>query len=214
MANLITTLRLGLVFVLIAFAYWLPPAWQLINAPLVILIFSLDGVDGYVARRRNEETLFGSVFDVAADRIVENVLWIALADLNLVPVWVAIVFITRGFLVDAIRSQGVTRGRTPFGIMQSALGRWLVSGRFMRFIYAFVKLLAFAWLFLVQPGSALLPNFWAEWSPLLQAVTWMLVGAAVLLCLLRGLPVVIEFATSEMGPVRRMGETRVESDPR
>lgn len=216
MANLITTLRLGLVFVLIAFAYRLPPAWQLINAPLVIFIFALDGVDGYVARKRGEESLFGSVFDVAADRIVENVLWIALVDLGLVPVWVAIVFITRGFLVDAIRSQGATRGRTPFGMMRSRLGRWLVAGRFMRFTYAFVKLLVFGWVFLIQPWPELMPTLWAEWSASLAAVTRILVLAAVALCLARGLPVVIEFVASEIGPVRlrRVEETRIESDTR
>ena len=100
MANLITLSRFLLLFLLVASAYSAPPVWQLGNAPLLFLIIALDGVDGYVARKRNETSVFGSIFDIAIDRVVENVLWVVLADLGLVPIWVAIVFITRSSIVD------------------------------------------------------------------------------------------------------------------
>ena len=205
MANLVTTFRLGLVFVVIAFAYLLPPVWKLINVPLLILVFALDGVDGYVARKRGEESLFGSVFDVAADRIIENVLWIALVGLDLVPVWVAILFIVRGFLVDAIRSQGAQEGKTPFGMMQSALGRWLVGGKFMRIFYAVVKAHVFCWLLLTQPLPEVVPQLWAQWSNVFHGVSNALIFAAVILCLARGIPVILEFVLREVGPMRLRG---------
>jgi len=95
MANLITLSRFLLLFVLVALAVQAPPTWQLVDAPLLVLIIALDGIDGYVARRRGEASAFGSIFDIVVDRVVENVLWIVLAYLSLVPLWVAIVFITR-----------------------------------------------------------------------------------------------------------------------
>ena len=95
MANLITLSRFLLLFVLVALAVQAPPTWQLVDAPLLVLIITLDGIDGYVARRRGEASAFGSIFDIVVDRVVENVLWIVLAYLSLVPPWVAIVFITR-----------------------------------------------------------------------------------------------------------------------
>lgn len=210
MANLITASRLCLLFLLVGFVYQLPPAWQLINTPLLIVIFSLDGVDGYIARKRGEESLFGSVFDVAADRIVENVLWIVLVDLDLVPVWVAIVFISRGFLVDAIRSQRVKQGQTPFGMMRSTIGQWLVSGRFMRFSYAFFKFVVFGWIFLIQPWPDLFPSVWAEWSTVLNGITDVLIYGAVVFCLARGLPVIIEFTVTELRPrkIQRLHEVQ------
>jgi CDP-diacylglycerol---glycerol-3-phosphate 3-phosphatidyltransferase len=109
MANLITLLRFLLLFLLVAMAYWASPSMQLVNAPLLVLIIALDGLDGWVARRRGETSVFGSIFDIAVDRVVENVLWIVLGDLGLIPIWVAIVFIVRGAIVDAIRYAAISR---------------------------------------------------------------------------------------------------------
>ncbi len=198
MANLITLTRLLLLFVLVGMLYLAPPAWQLLDMPLLVLIIALDGLDGWVARRRGEASVFGSVFDIAADRVVENVLWIVLADLDLVPVWVALVFVVRGLLVDSIRCHGAGRGETPFGMLRSPWGRFLVAGRFMRGLYGAVKAVAFGWILLLQPWPALFPELWARWGESLQAVTDALILLAVALCLLRAAPVVAEFAATEL----------------
>ena len=193
MANLITLARFLLLFLLVAMAYQAPPAWQLINAPLLLLIIALDGLDGYVARKRSETSVFGSIFDIAIDRVVENVLWVVLADLDLVPVWVAIVFITRSSIVDSIRYTAISRGETAFGMMRSPWGRVLVAGRFMRGFYGVLKAVTFGWVFLIQPWPALYPELWAASGTDLEAVTAVLVYASVGVCLLRGAPVVAEF---------------------
>lgn len=193
MANLITLLRFLLLFLLVALAYWAPPPWQLINAPLLVLIIALDGVDGWVARRRGETSVFGSIFDIAVDRVVENVLWIVLSDLGLIPIWVAIVFIVRGAIVDAVRYAAISRGETSFGGLQSPLSRVLVAGRWMRGTYGAVKALTFGWVLALQPLPALAPDFWAAWSESLHAVTAVLVLLSVAFCLVRGVPVVAEF---------------------
>lgn len=197
MANLITTLRLVLLFVLVWLAYHASPQWQIAEAPLLVLIFVLDGVDGYVARIRHEESLFGSIYDIAADRIVENVLWLVLAHLGLVPVWVAIVFVTRGILVDAVRSVGASQGRAPFSLTKSRFGRFLVGGRFMRGTYGAIKAIAFSWIFLLHPWPRLNPERWAQWQAPLSSITALLVYTAVTLCILRGLPVLLEFGLRE-----------------
>jgi CDP-diacylglycerol--glycerol-3-phosphate 3-phosphatidyltransferase len=160
---------------------------------LLIIIFVLDGIDGYVARKRHEESLFGSIFDIAADRIVENVLWLVLMDLKLVPVWVPVVFITRSLFVDSIRSHFAVQGQTPFGMMQSRLGRFLVAGRFMRIFYAALKATTFGWIFFVQPWPTLLPAYYHQWSPAIMLTTNLLIYATVFVCIVRGLPVLVEF---------------------
>jgi CDP-diacylglycerol---glycerol-3-phosphate 3-phosphatidyltransferase len=193
MANRITSLRFFLLFVLVAMAYLAPPVWQLVNAPLLILIIALDGLDGYVARRRNETSTFGSLYDIAVDRVVENVLWIVLADLNLVPIWVAIVFITRSFVVDTLRAHTVSRGGKVFDrAAGSALSRFLVAGRFMRGLYGTLKAATFGYLFLIQPLPALLPELWQSWSLALGGIGSLLVYLSVAICLLRGLPVIAD----------------------
>jgi CDP-diacylglycerol--glycerol-3-phosphate 3-phosphatidyltransferase len=193
MANLITGGRFALLFVLVYSAYRAAPDWQLLNAPLLLLIIALDGVDGYVARRRGETSAFGAIFDIAVDRVVENVLWVVLAHLGLVPIWVAIVFITRGCIVDSIRYAAAARGETAFGMMQSRWGRILVAGRWMRGFYGALKAATFGWILLMQPLPRLEPQWWAAWSEAVEAVTAVLVIASVIVCLVRGAPVVIEF---------------------
>jgi len=196
MANLLTLIRFLLLFVLVALAYEAPPVLQQADVLLLIVIIALDGLDGYVARRRGETSVFGSVFDIAVDRVVENVLWIVLADMNLVSIWVAIVFITRSLLVDSIRGHAAAQGLTPFGMMKTGLGKFIVSGRFMRGFYGTVKALAFGWLFLIQPWPALYPVFWSHWSGILTATGHALVYTSVAVCILRAVPVFVEFTLS------------------
>ena len=192
MANLITLFRFILLFPLILMAYSAPPSWQLLDAPLLIIIVALDGVDGWVARRRNETSVFGSIFDVAIDRTVENVLWVVLADLDLVPIWVALTFIIRGTVVDSIRYAAISRGETAFGMMRSWWGRVIVAGRFMRGFYGVVKAAAFGWIFFIQPLPALYPDLWAQFGESANLLADMLVYFSVALCILRGLPVIAE----------------------
>jgi CDP-diacylglycerol--glycerol-3-phosphate 3-phosphatidyltransferase len=192
MANLITLFRFVLLFPLIVMAYSAPPAWQLLNAPLLIFIVALDGVDGWVARRRNETSVFGSIFDVAIDRAVENVLWVVLADLDLVPIWVALTFIIRGTVVDSIRYAAISRGETAFGMMRSPWGRFIVAGRFMRGFYGLVKAVTFGWIFLIQPWPTLFPELWMNWGDTALLIANLLVYVSVTLCIVRGVPVILE----------------------
>jgi CDP-diacylglycerol--glycerol-3-phosphate 3-phosphatidyltransferase len=197
MANLITLLRFLLLFVLVAMAYAAPPTWQMVDAPLLLLIIGLDGLDGYVARKRHETSLFGSIFDIATDRVVENVLWVVLADLGLVPITVAIVFITRASVVDSIRYAAIARGETAFGMMRTPWGRFVVAGRFMRAFYGTLKAVTFGWVLMLQPWPTLFPALWREWAWAFDATTAVLVFVTVVVCLVRGVPVVVEFLMAQ-----------------
>jgi len=208
MANLITLSRLLLLFVLVIIAYQAPPALQLLNVPLLGTIFLMDAFDGYIARLRNETSQFGALFDIAADRIVENVLWVVMADLNLVPVWVTILFITRSFLVDTIRSYGASRGQTPFGMMETRLGRFLVAGRTLRLLYGIAKALTFGYLLLIYPLPAVAPGLYAALEPEIDWCKDLLVYTSVILCVIRALPVLGEFVLREDGPFRFFTKTR------
>lgn len=194
MANFITFIRLILLLVLVLSIYWADPSWQRANMPLLFFIMVLDALDGWVARKFNESSLFGAVFDIAVDRIVETVLWVVLAHIGLVPVWAAIVFIVRGNLVDTIRnSMAASQGVAPFDMMTSPLGRFLVGSRLMRGSYNTVKIATFGWVLTIQPMPAIYPDYWADISNVSGVITMVLVWASAILCILRGIPVVFEF---------------------
>lgn len=203
MANLITLTRLLLLLLLIALTYRAPAYWQLINAPLLVLIIALDGIDGYVARKRRETSVFGAIFDIAADRVVENVLWVVLAHLGMVPIWVTIVFIIRGTIVDSIRYSAISAGETAFGMMRTPLGKFLVASRFMRGFYGTLKAATFAWLLFFQPWPEVFPATWSDWAGTVSAISMSLIIASVILCLVRGIPVVAE-AVNELATSRRL----------
>ncbi len=214
MANLITTLRIVLVLILVGLIYQLSPAWQLFNAVLLVVIFILDGVDGYVARKWNETSTFGAAYDVAADRVVENSMWIVFTHLGYTPVWVPIVFVSRGFVVDVIRTRVRLRGQTPFSMLRGPVGRLLVAGRAMRFLYGAVKAAAFGWILLLRGGRELWSEWWADWALRLDTVTQILVISAVTLCVVRGLPVIIDFLVDESVALKsRKGQTLESSVP-
>jgi CDP-diacylglycerol--glycerol-3-phosphate 3-phosphatidyltransferase len=198
MANLITFSRLLLTMLVVALVYRLPPDWQLLNVLILIVIFVTDGIDGYVARKLGESSKFGAMFDIACDRIVELTMWIVFVDIDLVPLWVPLVFIIRGVVVDAIRStQAIEHRVSPFSMLQTRLGQLLVAGKFMLIFYAVLKAVTFCWLMLIHALPALLPELWQQVSAAFMALAQIFVFLSVLICLLRGAPVVIEFVRTE-----------------
>ncbi len=204
MANLVTLSRLVLLLI-VAWFYYLPPSpWHFLSFLFTILIFVSDGIDGYIARKRNETSLFGALFDIAGDRIVELTLWIVAADNGLVPIWVPLVFIFRGVIVDTIRSSNaVAQGKVPFAVMTSPLGKFIVASKFMRGFYAAVKAIAFAGLALLQPFPAVLPTLWSSVDWFVVGVTYVAVYLSVVLCVVRGWPVIAEFVYSQKDDILR-----------
>lgn len=196
MANYITLARLLLLFLVVYLAYQSSLATQLATFGLLLIVFAMDGLDGWVARAKNECSLFGSVFDIAADRVVENVLWVVLADLDVVPLWVTISFLLRGFLVDAIRSVENAKGKTAYEALQHKLSKFLVSSRFMRALYGTVKTVTFGWLFLLPVLLTLWPVI-GSYEEITAAISTCLILATLILCLARGFPVIIEFMIQE-----------------
>ncbi|NLF64202.1 MAG: CDP-alcohol phosphatidyltransferase family protein [Chloroflexi bacterium] len=160
---------------------------------LIIFTILIDAFDGMVARRRGSTSPLGSVLDIAIDRVVENVFWITFVSLELVPLWVALVVVTRGILTDAVRGFAMGEGSTPFEMMETTWGRWLVSHRFMRALYGVTKAVTFPALALVQTLRVAGPAspFGRFFEPL-SAITFALVLVTVATNLLRGIPVLME----------------------
>jgi CDP-diacylglycerol--glycerol-3-phosphate 3-phosphatidyltransferase len=70
-------------------------------ATLILVVFLMDILDGYVARKFNEVTEFGKVVDEIGDRVVETVLFMTFAYLQYIPLWAPIIMIMRGTIVDS-----------------------------------------------------------------------------------------------------------------
>jgi len=187
-ANLITVLRFPLLVVVVLLLYFGGTAGQLIDAPLIVVLILMDTLDGIVARRRGEQTLVGSALDVAADRAVEIVLWVVYAHLGLISVVIPLTVVIRGALTDSVRNVALQHGYSAHSMMRSSWGRWLVASSPMRTGYGVVKAFAFTLLALALGLEA---GGYAAWHSVWIAasvVSWV----ALALCIIRGLPVLIE----------------------
>ena len=88
-ANTVSLCRLLLTF-LVIMLFGLHPTLDIGLIATIVLIFALDAVDGYVARKRNETSEVGEVVDTVADRIIENIFWIYWAATGAIPAWMPI----------------------------------------------------------------------------------------------------------------------------
>jgi CDP-diacylglycerol---glycerol-3-phosphate 3-phosphatidyltransferase len=191
LANWITLSRFPLLLIIVLILYLGSPWAQLAGVILLFVGLMLDTVDGVVARKKGQTSLFGSVLDIAADRTYELVLWVCFADLRMIPVAIPLIIIARTTLTDAFRSIGVGQGKAPFAQHRTALGRFLVGSTVMRTGYAVTKVVTFCGLALTQalsrlPGADLqltLPSMWSVF----QVTAWL----AVVFCVFRGLPVIV-----------------------
>lgn len=96
---------------------------ELLASALFIAAAITDGIDGYLARKRDQITTMGILLDPLADKLLIAAAFVVLVQLNpsLVPAWVAIVVIGREFLVSGLRSIAASEG---FTIEASNLGKF------------------------------------------------------------------------------------------
>jgi CDP-diacylglycerol--glycerol-3-phosphate 3-phosphatidyltransferase len=193
------------------------PAADLAAVVLTVAAIALDGVDGYLARTRGLATPLGAQLDILGDRVVENLFFTFFAVTGLVSLWVPVLFFVRGTMTDFIRGLAARTGRVGFGqnsMLETWWGRGIVASRASRAAYATLKCVCFCYLgLLISLPQA--PTAWfAETARhRLSAAGQVLVGATVVFCVVRAVPVLWEgwsyvAATEKAAPRVAAGVTR------
>lgn len=198
-ANIITLGRILLTFVVVVL-FQMGFYFRIAATLLTILVIYLDSLDGYVARKLGVASDFGALFDITGDRIVEHIYLIFFTAMGVLNFWVPIIFVTRSFLVDTLRSVAYSReGKTPFGektMMRSGITAFLTASRFSRAVYGVSKVIVFIFLGAILSFKTNIPSQYAAISQnllsVLTPVTHILVWTMVALNLLRGIPVLID----------------------
>jgi CDP-diacylglycerol--glycerol-3-phosphate 3-phosphatidyltransferase len=96
---------------------------QEVIASIVFILASItDGLDGYLARRRQQITTMGMLLDPLADKLMVSAAFIILVAYipRVVPPWIAVLVIGREFLVSGLRSIAAAEG---FTIQASEIGK-------------------------------------------------------------------------------------------
>lgn len=195
-ANIVSITRIFVAFIAIGLLFVDTTCAYVWAAVLTVIAFIMDGVDGYVARKFNQSSEWGSVLDIMGDRIVELSYWIAfavlgyLADSQIVNLIFPIVCVARAFTTDGIRSVALSKGMTAFGeksMQSTSWGKFICASKFMRISYAVAKVLAFMLLIV-----AATPGLDAMVAVNMNLVARILAWVAIIFCVVRAIPVVAE----------------------
>lgn len=179
-ANTVTLTRMVLipVFLVVLLADW--PEW-LHAAPIIEalrpwiaaavfgLLAATDAVDGYLARSRNEITTFGKFIDPLADKLLVTAALLALIELDVLPAWVALLIISREFIVSGLRMVASAEGTV---IAASWYGKVKTVLQIIAIIMFIVK------------DSRLLYPIGSPGTAFIQAASWTVMGAAMVMTIM------------------------------
>jgi CDP-diacylglycerol--glycerol-3-phosphate 3-phosphatidyltransferase len=166
--NLPNYITLSRIVMIPVFLWILSPhfAWRGHGVPeicasvLFVLASITDGVDGYLARRRGQITTMGMLLDPLADKVMVTAAIVALVAYNpdVVKVWIAVVIISREFLISGLRSIATSEG---FTIQASDLGK-------LKTVIQIISVV-----------SAILAHGWDRWQfgLLVVPVRWIAIAA-------------------------------------
>lgn len=120
LANKITLLRVLMIpiFMIVLFSNFNNSNY--IAALIFAIASATDGLDGYIARSRNQITTFGKFIDPLADKLLVSTALISMVQLGKVPAWVVVLIIAREFTITGFRIIAASEGIT---IAASALGK-------------------------------------------------------------------------------------------
>lgn len=136
LANRLTLLRIILIPVFVVFLLSQLP-WGDWAAVVIFVVAALtDTVDGYVARKHNQITVFGQFLDPLADKLLIAAALITLVGQGRLPAWLAMIIITREFAVSGLRLFAWFNGKV---IVASSLGKFKTVSQVIAIIFWILK---------------------------------------------------------------------------
>ena len=123
--NVLTLLRILAVPVIVVALLEETPNGDTLAAGVFALAAITDGLDGYIARRRQDVTTFGKLMDPLADKLLIIAALVSLVSLDRLAAWIAMVIIARELAVTVLRAvaaeQGVVISASWLGKVKTAL---------------------------------------------------------------------------------------------
>jgi CDP-diacylglycerol---glycerol-3-phosphate 3-phosphatidyltransferase len=108
--NLVTMGRVLFVPFVLYFMDNYSPVRSLIAAVLYLIASVGDGIDGYLARSRDQVSVLGKFLDPVADKLMVTAVMVFMVALGRVPAWLVVVLIARDLAVTGLRSIASSEG--------------------------------------------------------------------------------------------------------
>lgn len=136
LANKLTIIRIILVPVFIIFMAAKIPYGTIIATIIFVIASITDKLDGYIARSRNQITVFGKFMDPLADKLLVTAALISLVELSIIPGWAAIIIIARELAVTGLRAIAASEGVV---MAASKWGKAKTTVQIIAIIFALIK---------------------------------------------------------------------------
>ena len=164
--NLLSLLRVG-VALAVCYLLWLGGTVEAVVAiGLLVVAGVTDGLDGYLARRRNQVTKLGIALDPLCDKVFAVILIAGLIAFRSFPVWLAVMIVGRDLLIllgGLILSRGWNvslssnlTGKYTFAAIVVLLGSYII-----RFDFGIRLLTPIVIVFLAASTVSYLGVFWS-----------------------------------------------------
>ncbi len=152
LANKLTVSRFILTAVAIILFYL--PGFEAKVGALVFFLAAIitDQLDGIIAQKFNQRSFFGKMFDQTADKILVNLFWLVLLDINLLPFWLVALNLAREIFVASVR--GVV-GEKGIILASKKTGKAETAGRVKAALQMLVILLGLVFVVIYYNPSAI-----------------------------------------------------------
>lgn len=191
-ANRVTVLRMVFIPVFVAVLLGAMPDWGPVWAAGIFTLLAItDGVDGYLARTRNEVTTFGKFLDPLADKLLVTAALVALVELGTLPSWVALVIISREFIVSGLRMVAIAEGKV---IAASNYGK-------VKTVFQILAIVAF----IIKDSSPIIRILGVQGAGYFSTLSWVLMGIAVALTIISMVDYFYHARDVITGPWERIG---------
>ena len=156
----LTWLRVAAIPLLVAIFYlpnsWLTPFEKNLFATIIFVLAALtDWLDGFLARRMDQESAFGQFLDPVADKLIVAAALLVLLNMDRVQVWVALIIIGREITISALREWMALLGSGK-SVAVHMVGKLKTTAQLVAIPFLLLNDALFGWLDCARVGTWLI----------------------------------------------------------
>ena len=156
----LTWLRVAAIPLLVAIFYlpnsWLTPFEKNLFATIIFVLAALtDWLDGFLARRMDQESAFGQFLDPVADKLIVAAALLVLLNMDRVQVWVALIIIGREITISALREWMALLGSGK-SVAVHMVGKLKTTAQLVAIPFLLLNDILFGWLDCARVGTWLI----------------------------------------------------------
>jgi len=166
----LTWLRVAAIPLLVAIFYfpstWFTPFEKNLLATIIFVFAAVtDWLDGFLARRMQQEYAFGQFLDPVADKLFVAAAILVLLNMDRVQVWVALIIIGREITISALREWMALLGASK-SVAVNMVGKLKTTAQLVAIPFLLLNDTLFGWLDCARVGTWLIwiASFLTLWS--------------------------------------------------